>query len=52
MAEAPARTLLDHLSEVEDFRRKEGRRYPLPSLLVMIIMAIMSGANGYREIAR
>jgi hypothetical protein len=45
-------TLLDYLAEVPDFRRKEGKRYPLPSLLLMIIMAIMSGHNGYREIAR
>ena len=52
MSKAPALTLLDYLGEVPDFRRKEGRRYPLPTLLVMIIMAIMSGRYGYREIAR
>ena len=49
---SPQLTLLDYLEEVPDFRRKEGRRYPLPTLLVMIIMAIMSGRFGYREIAR
>ena len=52
MSEIPQPTLLDYLGEVPDFRRKEGRRYPLPTLLVMIIMAIMSGRYGYREIAR
>lgn len=52
MSEAPDLTLLDYLAKVPDFRRKEGRRYPLPTLLVMIVMAIMSGRYGYREIAR
>ena len=52
MSKAPNPTLLDYLAKVPDFRRKEGRRYPLPTLLVMIIMAIMSGRYGYREIAR
>lgn len=45
-------SLLDHLHEVPDFRRRQGRRYPLPKLLAMIIMAILSGHYGYREIAR
>lgn len=52
MGEAPDLTLLNYLAKVPDFRRKEGRRYPLPTLLIMIIMAIMSGRYGYREIAR
>jgi hypothetical protein len=47
-----ALTLVDHLQHVPDFRRKEGKRYPLPALLVLFIMAIMSGHYGYREIAR
>ncbi len=46
------KVLIDYLAEVPDFRRAEGKRYPLPSLLVMIIMAIMSRCYGYREIAR
>ena len=52
MAEPTQPTLVEYLAQVPDFRRREGRRYPLPTLLVMIIMAILSGQYGYREIAR
>ncbi len=52
MAEHTQPTLVEYLAQVPDFRRREGRRYPLPTLLVMIIMAILSGQYGYREIAR
>ena len=52
MPEQTRRTLVDYLAQVPDFRRREGQRYPLPALLVMITMAIMSGHYGYREIAR
>ncbi len=45
-------TIIEHLATVPDFRRKEGRRYPLWVVLTMIIMAIMSGRYAYREIAR
>jgi hypothetical protein len=44
------RSLIDSLREVPDFRRSQGQRYPLESALTMIIMAIMSGRYGYREI--
>ena len=44
--------LLGYLSQVRDFRRKEGLRYPLAPTLAMIIMAIICGAKGYREFAR
>jgi hypothetical protein len=40
------------LSDLEDFRRGQGLRYPLPSVIAMIIMAIISGHNGYREFSR
>lgn len=43
--------LIEHLCQVEDFRRKQGLRFPLPGVLLIVIMAIMSGRNGYREIA-
>jgi hypothetical protein len=46
------KSLAVYLKQVPDFRRDEGKRYPLPALLVMIIMAIMSGRYGYRPIAR
>lgn len=45
-------TLLQHLATVPDPRRPQGRRYPLPSLLAMTIMAMMSGHYGYRPTER
>lgn len=47
-----SKTLYDHLAKVPDFRRGQGKRYPLPVLLVMMIMSIMSRSYGYREMAR
>jgi len=43
-------TLIEHLYEVKDFRRKQGQRFPLPSVLLIIIMGTMSGFIGYREL--
>lgn len=40
------------LSEIKDFRRSQGQRYPLSAVLSMIVMAIISGCSGYREFAR
>lgn len=45
-------TLLDHLATVPDPRRPQGRRYPLPQMLAMVIMAMMSGHHGYRPTER
>lgn len=45
-------TLLQHLATVPDPRRGQGRRYPLPQLLTMTIMAMMSGHHGYRPTER
>src|SRR5215207_3698519 len=45
-----ATTLIEHLQCVPDFRRGQGRRYRLDHTLTMIILAIMSGRYGYREI--
>ena len=45
-------SLEEHFESIQDFRRAEGRRYPLSKLLIIIVMAMMSGASGYREIAR
>lgn len=44
--------LLTYLGQVPDFRRKEGRRYGLAETLAMVVMSIMSGYCGYREIGR
>lgn len=44
-------TLIKYLQQIPDFRRKQGLRYPLMSVLLLTIMSIMSGRYGYREIA-
>src|SRR5690606_20839545 len=45
-------SLLACLREVPDFRRAQGRRYPLAETLCIIVMGIMSGCCAYREIGR
>lgn len=45
-------SLLACLREVPDFRRAQGRRYPLAETLCMVVMSIMSGYCAYREIGR
>lgn len=45
-------SLLTCLSSVHDSRRKQGERYSNVSMLLMIIMSIMRGCYGYREIGR
>lgn len=44
--------LSNFLSSLPDFRRSQGLRYPLDKTLLMIIMSIINGAKGYREMAR
>ena len=41
-----------YLDLIPDHRRKEGLMYPKVPLLIMIVLANMSGCYGYREIAR
>lgn len=36
------------LSDLEDFRRGQGRMHTLPMVLLIYIMAAMSGSNGFR----
>lgn len=45
-------TLLQHLATVPDPRRGQGRRYPLPQMLAMTLMAMISGHHGYRPTER
>ena len=45
-------SLSSYLSKIADFRRSQGLRYPLVPSLLMIIMSILHGAKGYREMAR
>jgi hypothetical protein len=44
--------LLTHLNTISDPRRREGRRFDLPHLLLFSLLAIISGANSYRSITR
>lgn len=43
--------LIENLCQIKDFRRKQGQRFELPQVLLIVIMGIMSGRFGYREIA-
>jgi hypothetical protein len=43
--------LIEELSQIKDFRRKQGQRFELPQVLLIIIMGIMSGRYAYREIS-
>ena len=42
--------LLSYLSKVKDPRRSEGKRHELSLILLLTLMSIMSGYNGYRAI--
>jgi hypothetical protein len=44
--------LLTHLNTISDPRRRKGRRFDLPHLLLFSLLAIVSGANSYRSITR
>jgi hypothetical protein len=44
--------LLDYLSKIRDPRRSQGRRYQLNHILLFSILAILSGAKSYRDVAR
>ena len=46
----PFSRLLTALRDVADPRRAQGRRYPLPDLLLFTVLALMSGARSYRGI--
>ncbi|MBD3244739.1 MAG: ISAs1 family transposase [Candidatus Moranbacteria bacterium] len=44
--------LFELLKKLKDHRRKQGTRHPLPIVIIIIIMGIMSGAKGERAISR
>jgi hypothetical protein len=46
----PFSRLLTALRDVADPRRAQGKRYPLPYLLLFTVLALMSGARSYRGI--
>ncbi len=43
--------LMELFSEIRDFRRAEGRRYPPAPMLIVIAMSIICGRICHREIA-
>ncbi len=47
---APFSRLLAALQDVPDPRRAQGKRYPLPYLLLFTVLALLSGARSYRGI--
>ena len=47
---APFAAFVSLLSDIEDPRRAEGKRYRLPHVLLFAILAIVSGANSYRTV--
>ena len=49
-AMAPFSNLLAALVDVPDPRRAQGKRYPLPYLLMFTVLALLSGARSYRGI--
>lgn len=44
-------SLITFLQQVPEFRRGQGQRYPLTGVLLLVIMSIICGHYGYREIA-
>jgi len=43
-------SLIEHLKKVKDFRKSQGKRHPLWLVLLVVILGMMSGYQGYREI--
>ena len=43
--------LLDILAEVPDPRHRKGKRYPLGSILALIVIGLMTGHKGYTSVA-
>lgn len=46
----PFARLLAALQDIPDPRRAQGKRYPLPYLLLFSVLAVLSGARYYRGI--
>jgi hypothetical protein len=44
--------LSQYISQIEDPRRKQGQRFSLENLLIIIIMGILSGYQGLKGLAR
>ena len=52
MPEKDSRHLLDILADIQDPRKKKGKRHPLNSILGLIIIGLISGHKGYTSIAK
>lgn len=48
---APVTSLWYFLHTIPDHRRAQGRRHPLPTVLILAILAIASGASSYQAIS-
>lgn len=48
---APVTSLWYFLHQIKDHRRSQGRRHPLPVILILSILAIASGADSFASIA-
>jgi hypothetical protein len=48
-SEAPENSLMWHLKQVPDARRREGRIYPLGNLLGMLVLAALNGQTNLRQ---
>ena len=44
------KSLIENLKEVKDFRKSQGKRYRLWEVLLVVVLGVMSGHQGYREI--
>jgi hypothetical protein len=45
-------SLLEVLAEIPDPRHPKGIRYPLPAVLALVVLAMLTGAKGYTAIAQ
>jgi len=45
-------SLIHYLEQIPDCRNRGGLRHPLPLVLLIVIMAIMSGEYDYRGMER
>ncbi len=43
-------SLIENLKEVKDFRKSQGKRYGLWEVLLVVVLGVMSGYQGYREL--
>ncbi len=46
------KSLIDYLKQIPDHRAPHGLRHPLWLVLLLIVMGMMSGYYGYRQLGR